>query len=46
VRPYKYRGEEGGASVNVDFNWQSMRATGTSENKPHRPAARRMARRT
>jgi hypothetical protein len=34
VRPYRYHGEEGGASVNVDFNWASMRATGTAENKP------------
>ncbi len=34
IRPFKYHGEEGGASVNVDFNWQSMRATGTSENRP------------
>jgi hypothetical protein len=34
VRPYKYHGEEGGASVDVDFNWQSMRAIGRSENKP------------
>jgi len=34
VRPHKYHGEEGGSSVNVDFDWLTMRATGTSENKP------------
>jgi hypothetical protein len=34
IRPYKYRGEQGGASVNVNFNWLDMRATGTSQNKP------------
>jgi Protein of unknown function (DUF3108) len=34
VRPYKYHGEEGGKSVHVDFNWTSMRCTGTSEDKP------------
>jgi len=34
VRPDKYRGEQGGASVNVEFNWLTKRATGTSENKP------------
>jgi hypothetical protein len=34
VRPDKYRGEQGGASVNVQFNWLTKRATGTSENKP------------
>jgi Protein of unknown function (DUF3108) len=34
VRPYKYHGEEGGKSVNVDFNWGTMRASGTSEDKP------------
>jgi hypothetical protein len=34
VRPYKYHGEQGGASVNVNFNWASMRATGSAENKP------------
>jgi hypothetical protein len=34
VRPYKYQGEEGGKSVHVDFNWDTMRGTGTSEDKP------------
>ena len=34
VRPDKYRGEEGGSSVNVDFDWPAKRATGTSEKKP------------
>ena len=34
VQPFRYRGEEGGASVNADFNWHSMRLTGTSEKKP------------
>jgi Protein of unknown function (DUF3108) len=34
VRPDKYRGEEGGKSVNVEFNWVTMRASGTSEDKP------------
>lgn len=34
VRPYKYRGAEGGKSVDVDFNWTTMRGTGTSEDKP------------
>ena len=34
VRPQKYRGEEGGSSVEVEFNWLTMRATGMSETKP------------
>jgi hypothetical protein len=34
VRPYHYRGEQGGKSVNVVFNWDTMRCTGTSEDKP------------
>ena len=34
VRPYKYQGEEGGKTVKVEFNWDSMRGTGTSEDKP------------
>jgi len=34
VRPREYRGEQGGLSVNVKFNWLDMRATGTSENRP------------
>ena len=34
VRPEKYRGEEGGASVSVEFNWLTKRATGLSEKKP------------
>jgi hypothetical protein len=34
ARPDKYRGEEGGASVEVEFNWLTKRATGTSEKKP------------
>jgi hypothetical protein len=34
VRPDKYRGEQGGSSVDVEFNWLTKRATGTSEKKP------------
>jgi hypothetical protein len=34
VRPDRYRGEQGGASVDVEFNWVTKHATGTSENKP------------
>jgi hypothetical protein len=34
VRPQQYRGEQGGLSVNVKFNWLDMRAIGTSENRP------------
>jgi len=34
VRPYRYRGEQGGASLNVNFDWLDMRATGTAESKP------------
>jgi hypothetical protein len=34
ARPDKYRGEEGGSSVEVQFDWLAKRATGTSEKKP------------
>jgi hypothetical protein len=34
VRPQKYRGKEGSATVNLDFDWSSKRATGESEKKP------------
>jgi len=34
ARPDKYRGEEGGSSVEVAFNWLTKRATGMSEKKP------------
>jgi hypothetical protein len=34
ARPNKYRGEEGGSSVEVEFNWLTKRATGVSEKKP------------
>jgi hypothetical protein len=34
VRPDKYFGKEGGASVELNFDWQTMRATGLSETKP------------
>jgi hypothetical protein len=34
VQPYKYHGEEGGKSVSVEFNWATMRGSGTSEDKP------------
>jgi hypothetical protein len=33
VRPEKYRGTEGSASVNVDFDWDRRLATGLSEGK-------------
>ena len=34
VRPEKYRGAEGSATVNVDFDWDRRLATGLSEGKP------------
>ncbi|MEA3160993.1 MAG: hypothetical protein QOD95_2541, partial [Gammaproteobacteria bacterium] len=34
VRPDKYLGKEGSSSVEIDFDWQNMRATGLSETKP------------
>ncbi|MEA3176175.1 MAG: hypothetical protein QOF42_3586, partial [Gammaproteobacteria bacterium] len=34
VRPQKYRGKEGSATVSLDFDWSSKRATGESEKKP------------
>jgi hypothetical protein len=34
VRPDKYRGEDGSSSVDLDFDWNSRRARGTSEGKP------------
>jgi hypothetical protein len=34
VRPEKYRGAEGSATVSVDFDWQRQLATGQSEGKP------------
>jgi hypothetical protein len=34
VRPEKYRGAEGSATVNVDFDWDRHLATGESEGKP------------
>jgi hypothetical protein len=34
VRPDKYFGKEGASSVELNFDWQSMRATGLSETKP------------
>jgi hypothetical protein len=34
VHPNKYRGEQGGASVDLTFNWLTKHATGTSEKKP------------
>src|SRR6185437_6346254 len=34
VRPDKYHAEDGASSVNLDFDWNSRRARGTSENKP------------
>ena len=33
VRPEKYRAEDGSATVNLDFDWDTHRAHGTSENK-------------
>ncbi|HZE45154.1 MAG TPA: DUF3108 domain-containing protein [Steroidobacteraceae bacterium] len=34
VRPDKYHGKEGSSSVELNFDWQDMRATGLSETKP------------
>jgi hypothetical protein len=34
ARPIKYRGTEGSASVNLDFDWSGGRVRGTSEGKP------------
>ncbi|HEV7610851.1 MAG TPA: DUF3108 domain-containing protein [Steroidobacteraceae bacterium] len=34
VRPEKYRAEDGASAVSIDFDWNSRRARGTSENKP------------
>jgi hypothetical protein len=34
VRPEKYRGEDGSASVELDFDWSGGRIRGTSEKKP------------
>jgi hypothetical protein len=33
VRPNRYRGEDGASSVNLDFDWDAGRASGTSEGK-------------
>ena len=34
VKPERYRGRQGSASVNFDFDWNSGHATGSSEGKP------------
>ena len=34
VRPDKYHGKEGSSTVELNFDWQNMRATGLSETKP------------
>lgn len=34
VRPDRYRGHQGSASVNLDFDWSTSHARGTSEGKP------------
>lgn len=34
VRPDRYRAEDGSSSINLDFDWTSRRARGTSETKP------------
>src|ERR1700684_1007853 len=34
VRPDRYRGRQGSASVNFDFDWNEGHARGTSEGKP------------
>ncbi len=38
VRPDKYHAEDGASSVNLDFDWNSRRARGMSENKAGGPA--------
>jgi hypothetical protein len=34
AQPTKYRGSQGSATVNLDFDWNAKRATGESEKKP------------
>jgi hypothetical protein len=34
IRPHKYLGTQGGASVSLDFDWTRKRITGESEKKP------------
>ena len=34
IRPHKYRGAQGDASVSLDFDWAKKRITGLSEKKP------------
>ena len=34
VRPEKYRAEQGGSTVSIDFDWDAGRAHGESEKKP------------
>ena len=34
VRPDKYRGKEGSSTVELNFDWKDMHATGLSETKP------------
>jgi hypothetical protein len=34
VRPDKYRGKEGSSTVELNFDWPNMHATGVSETKP------------
>jgi Protein of unknown function (DUF3108) len=34
AQPVKYRGSQGSSSVNIDFDWNTKRATGESEKKP------------
>jgi Protein of unknown function (DUF3108) len=34
ARPLKYRGKQGSATVDLDFDWHTKRATGESEKKP------------
>lgn len=34
VRPEKYRASDGSSSVNLDFDWNTRRARGTSDKKP------------
>lgn len=33
IRPNRYRGEDGSSTVNLDFDWDAGRASGTSEGK-------------